>query len=337
MRLMTALLLLGMVAEGHAADRRNACEPDLIAEIPLVISPGGDVFFPATLGDKQVYFSLLIGSGLPLIAESAVESLGLPRRVITGSGQMKSGGQRATHYLQLDDLKIGDYRLLGRAAPIMPQPGVTTPRLIEGKPVVGLLGSTFLRRVDAEIFLAEKKMRLFKPFKCQSRSPAYWGGEVTSIPMRYDAAGAIVFNLELNGKKVESSLLSGEGASTIDANVTRKYFGFDENSPGVKTAPSAGGAAQRFHPMSLTGKGLSISDAPIAFQLGYTCKLTGSRPVYGGIGYDNCVNVVPFNLGVDLLSQMRVYISSERSTIYISTVAAGTLPAAGTIDITGTQ
>lgn len=334
MRVVYFLLFSCLACVAQAADRKDACTHELIAEVALVVSPGGAVYIPATINGTEVYFDLVIGSGLAMLAGSTVEALGLQPRVITGYGQFGSGENRLTHYAQLDDLRIGKYKLLSRAAPIVPEPDRQSPRVIEGKPYAGRLGSTFLRRVDVEVFLAERKLRLFRQFECRAKSPAYWGGDVATIPIRYDETGAIVFNLELNGKPVESSLLSGAGTSRIDVNVTSKYFGFDRNSPGTTTRASAGtGAAETFHPMSLTGKEFHIIDAPIALREGSNCKLTGSRAVYGGIGYSSCVNAVPFNLGSDLLSQMRIYISSVRATLYVSRVAGEAAPASGSVAI----
>jgi hypothetical protein len=74
--------------------------------------------------------------------------------------------------------------------------------------------------------------------------------------------------------------------------------------------------------MSLTGRNLDIRNAPVRLMEGMTCQLSASVPVYGDIGYSNCINRVPLYLGDDLLKQMRIYISRERRKIYITPLKA---------------
>jgi hypothetical protein len=170
------------------------------------------------------------------------------------------------------------------------------------------------------------------------RFSGYWGGDIAALPLRYDAAGALVVTLELDGKRVEAGLLSGENISTIDSNATRKFFGFDETSEGVEVVQHDEGSPRSvFHAMSLTGRGLGIGDAKIRLRPGSSrCELTGRSLGYGAIGYSNCINVVPFQLGTDLLSQLRIYISRERKTVF-ATLSGAQPTQFGTATIRPTQ
>jgi hypothetical protein len=85
--------------------------------------------------------------------------------------------------------------------------------------------------------------------------------------------------------------------------------------------------------MSLTGHGLGIRDAKVRLRTGGSCQLTDSTPGYGAIGYSACINVVPFYLGTDLLSQLRIYISRERKTVFATSSAAQPTTESGTATI----
>jgi hypothetical protein len=85
--------------------------------------------------------------------------------------------------------------------------------------------------------------------------------------------------------------------------------------------------------MSLTGRGLSITDAPVQIMTGGRCKVTDWVAPFRSIGYEDCINRVPFNIGTDLLERMRVYISAKRQTVYISTVDAAPSEDRGTIAV----
>ncbi len=132
--------------------------------------------------------------------------------------------------------------------------------------------------------------------------------------MRFDAAGTLVFTLELEGRKIESSFRVSSPSSSIDVNATRQFFGFDETSSGVE----ADGARGAFHAMSLTGRGLDLKDARVQLFKGGDCRLSASTPVYQAIGYQECINVVPFYVGADLLSRMHLYIAKERQRIFVT-------------------
>jgi hypothetical protein len=313
-------LLAALPVEAGAAG--SSCEPKVLARLQLEVSPGGAVYMPATLGDHEVYFELSIGSGLPLIFESAATALGIEPKPWAGYGEMSFGGKRVTQFVKLEKMKVGDFSLLARAAPLIPQSGAEPPNLLNGKPIVGVMGSTLIQRVDAELNLAERQLILFQPFKCRSQSPVYWGAEAAVLPMGFDPAGALVLTLELDGKRVQTSLLNGDRVSTIDVNATREFFGFDETSPGVEIVADGDGSRAQFHAMSITGRGLGIEGTKVRLRKGSSCKLTGRTPVYGAIGYETCINRVPFNLGIDLLSQLRLYIASSRRTVYVSKVAS---------------
>lgn len=332
--LVWCTLALAAVAGGGTAAAGSACEPQPVAQVELQIPPSGIVYLPATVAGREVYFQLSIGSGLPMILEPAVGELGLKPRPMNGTGTFSSGGRRVTTFAKLEDLRIGDARLLTRAAPILPAPDGESLRLLDGKPIVGVMGATLFRNLDAELHLAERRLTLFKPFKCRSQSPVYWGGEYAELPLRFDRAGTLVFTLELNGRKIESSLIGSGGTSAIDINVARQFFGVDETSPGSEVTAGPGESPDIFHAMSVAGRGLDIRDARIRLRPGNTCKLTGSTHVYGAIGYQSeCLNLVPFALGTDLLMQMRIYISHEREKVYVSQIVPGPADQSATIRV----
>jgi hypothetical protein len=253
-----------------------------------------------------------------------------------GSGEFKRNGERLTRFVKLDDVSVGGLKLLSRAAPMVPEPDRNEPYRVDGKVILGIMGSTLVRSLDAELNLAARELKLFKPFGCFDSTPVYWGAEAAELPMRFDVAGTLVFTLELEGKKVEASLMAGERMSSIDTNATRKFFGFDENSPGVELLSTDEGADRGlFHAMSLTGPGLGIEGARIRLRTGGTCELSKSVPGSGAIGYTECINRVPFNLGTDLVSQLRIYIARKREKVYITRVtgAGAAAPGAGAVSI----
>jgi hypothetical protein len=307
------LACLGAMIQAASAPAADRCEHQVLANQKLHVTPDGAVFMPARLAGREVYFQLAIGAGLPEIGEGQAAALGLKPRRINGSGRFWRRGQQITHFVSLQGMSVGDAQLATRAALLIPASVAGPAAEIAGSPIVGLMGSTLFQNLDAELHLAARELKLFRRFKCLSRSPAYWGGEIAELPLRFDEAGALVVTLQLNGKRIETGLLGSSRESIIDANATQQFFGFGEEQ--------GADGANAFHAMSLTGPGLTIENFRVQMRRFTNCKLTGSTTVYHAIGYADCVNMTPFTLGTELLEHMRLYISSERDKVYASIVA----------------
>jgi hypothetical protein len=317
-RLMVLAVFAMPVA--HAA---KECKPELLADLDLYISPAGAVFVPATVNGHEVYFLLDFGTGLAMVLESQLSTLGL-RPILGGDVSAKWDGKQVTHFAKLDDLVVGTFRMASRNAPVLPNDRQMFPETVNGKPFVGFMGSTLIRNVDSEFFLAEHKLRLFKPSVCLGVAPVYWGGDVAALPLHWDAAATLVFIMELNGKRVEASLSSQSSESTVDAEAASKFFGIDTG---------ADGGGQVFHPMSLTSAGMQVRDAPVRVRYPSACEVTKSTPAYGAIGYSRCVGRAPFAIGSNLLSQLRIYIAVKRETIFVSRVGAPADPSKGAVSV----
>ena len=299
-----------MAGAGSLAHAGDVCKPDQITEVELQVSPSGTVYVPATVNGHDVYFVLDFASGLPMVFDTAMQELGLAAKPRVGGAVMWWGGRKIDKYTSLGDLRVGRLQLLSRNAPVVPLRAGSAPATIAGKPLAGIMGSTLIQHVDAELYLAKRKLRLFNPIACRGGTPVYWGGKAAALPMHWDPAGTLVFIMELNGKRIEASLLSGARVSTIDANAAREFFGIEDGDA----------SHGDFHPMSLTGADMEIRDAPVKLHPS-SCKPTRYAPGYGAIGYARCVNAVPFNLGTDVLSQLRIYISNKQRTVFATRIA----------------
>jgi len=318
-RIFWAIVLLLAAVGSAQAGRHSSCEPRLLAHVPLQIDEDGAVLMPATLAGREVLFELTFASGLMIFDEAALAPLGLTARRRNSAVTIKAGDTSITHYVDLQDLSIGGFKLQHRPAPVMPRPAGVAAHQFEGRIVAGWMSATLLHSVDAELDLGARQLELFGQFDCRSRSPVDWGGQVVEWPARFDEAGALKFTLELEGRKIEAGLLNGERVSRIDARVTREFFGFDENSAGLVSEDSDGNERAVFHAMSLTGAHFSLPDARVRLANSHKrCELTGSTLVYGAIGYADCVNAVPFTLGTDLVSRLRIYFSRARMTLFVT-------------------
>lgn len=304
-RILSVLVLFIFGGLVQAA-QKGSCGQELLGEPALLITPDGDVYIEATLGTQPVYFRLSTTSGLPLVIEESAHALGLTLRPMNGSGTFRSGDQRVTHFVSLEGLSLDGYRLLKRAAPVMlPQQVQDQPLTLEGHVVAGVLGSDIFRNVDVELLLGEGKLRLYRSVKCTRGRLVDWQDDAARMALRFDQAGTMLFNLELGDQVVESTLLSGHASSVLDRGLAVRFLGLDPEDDG------------RSMSLTVRGNGLHLADMQALLRPGPACKLVVRRPVHGGIGYE-CLNIVPFQLGTEVLAQMRVYISREQKAVLIA-------------------
>jgi hypothetical protein len=329
---MCLVLVLSVLAQAAKAADTDDCRPRLMGHVEAQVSDRGPLLLAGSLNGHDVWFELRTFDGFSLIREAAVTAVGLtatdlPKaasggsRIASMSLDAKAGGKAIEHYVKMTDMKLGQIKIPGLEALVVPAKDEDTLPYYRDRPVAGTIGGKLFSVSDAEINLAEHRVSFFRQFECKGE-PVYWGGEFTILPVFFDAAGSLMFPMELDGQKVDTSLVGGMRDTRLDEHVTRKFFGFDSSSPGVEKLPGVGGAADMsFKAMSLTAEGLNIRNTRIRLRPGSSCALTSRSDHTRAIGYSDCFNTVPMALGTDLLSQLRIYIASKQGKIYISKAA----------------
>lgn len=225
----------------------------------------------------------------------------------------------------IKELKLGQQRFTGWRMLLLPRDkqGV---EIWEGKPVVGQVTSRFLQSFDLELNLAQNQVNLFEQTRCGGGS-VYWGREYTAVSLFSDPTGLLKFSMELDNHAVETSLNTHSRYSVIYSEVTRKYFGFDEASPGIEkeTSPK-GDEFDSYRAMSLTAKGLQANNEKIKLKLERICGAIRNASSLGAIMCGDSYNFTPFSIGTDLLKKLRVYIAPKERRIYFTRVEPAAPP-----------
>lgn len=339
-RILTVVaLLLGSLPIPAIA----ACKLSLLASVDVRTNPNGAVLVPLQVNGHDVWMLLNMSSGMPFVSPQALDLLGLKPRGV-GASDITLNGRPVHQQARADSLRIGNANFTDWDLYVQPGPG-RPPAVIQGRPVVGSMASSFMNVVDLELDLADHKINLFKHSYCDG-AQIYWGAEFTKEKLYSDRSGLLYFAMEVDGKRVETSLNTEGQRSLLSEKVTRDYFGFERSSPGVshETLYNANGlpidAAVRN--MSLTAHGLSISNLPIIIESnrgGPRCTPSANRES-GAIGFDGCYSVVPMELGTAVLSKLRVFIAPKEKRIYFTRVeepapGAGAVPSAHGSDVPG--
>jgi hypothetical protein len=95
--------------------------------------------------------------------------------------------------------------------------------------VVGILGMDVLKQTDIELDAAHRKMNLFSPDHCPGHV-VYWAAKYDSAPIRFRKLGEFYFPMELDGKKLETTLATSRPMTTLRTDATWHLFHFDTNS-----------------------------------------------------------------------------------------------------------
>lgn len=313
---------------GTAGAAWSACKLQPIASIDIEFDEDGTVLLPVKVDGQDAWMTLQMSAGIPTIYRSAAKQLGL-RFEGQFNLEMSWGGQKVTHKTQVKSLLVGTANFARWDLYVLPHD--EPPPMYKGRPMIGGLTSQFMRPVDVELNLAGRKLNMFKQTTSCKGQQVYWGGEFTAVELYYDPAGLMVFPMEIDGKRVEAALRTDTSTSVISETVTRQYFGFGRDSPGVTTEPTpAGGERATYRAMALTAKGLAMNNVKIRLQddLSRKCQPSTADRRSRAIGFNDCISVAPLSIGTDLLRRLRIYIASKEGRIYF-TRAAAPVPAVG--------
>lgn len=317
---MTALItVLGVPAiAGDAPSETSGCKLTQLASIALEISPTtGAILVPVTLDGTEAWMQLMTSAALSVVSEEAAEALNL-KRVRVDSSRIKINGSELNRKVVLDSFMVGN--VLYRNAELAVSPMKQSLPIEMGRPVAGTLGINVFDKLDFELHLAEKKLSLYSQDHCPG-NVVYWTKDYTEVPFTKDPLGTIIFPMELDGRYIEATLATNYALSTLDSNITKKVFGFDENSPEVTRETNHSGRDEaRFKAMALSAPGLNVSNTRIRLDkgpkdCGQTLRMTQKVKA---AGYSKCFGVTPLRLGMNVLNNLRIYVSMKEKVVYIS-------------------
>ncbi len=307
-----------------------ACDMKLLAAVDIEFNPNGGVLVPVQINGHDAWMVLNLASGMPMIGPTALAPMGLKPAAVPAASNLFSNGATIIQQVRVGSLRMGGANFTDWSLYVVPAQGQPLASY-KDRPMVGILSAVFMNVVDLELDLAGRKMNLFKQTSCKGEQ-VYWGGEVASARLFSDPAGLLYFPMELEGKRVEASLNTSGRRSLLSEKVTRDFFGFQIDSPGVtpETVNSANGPVKRgLRQMNFSARGLTLAGVTVTIESnrgGPRCIPSSSRES-GGIGFDGCSSLVPLELGTDVLAQLRIYVATKEKKVYITRAAPAPVPA----------
>ncbi len=311
-----AVVMMSMLALRAPA----ACKLEQMASVKVEFDDKGAVLVPVKVNGQPAWMILGMGTGLSSVWRVPAEQLGLKLLGLSGETASTGGGVPITDKVVIDSLEVGRVRFSKWDFYVVPV-AKSGSADVHGQPLLGSLTSRFMRGVDVELDLGHGKLNLFRQTSGCNGQQVYWGGEYAVSNLFVDSSGLLVFPMEVEGKPLETSF-STEGRFTyISEAVTHRFFGFDQDSPGViKEDSPAGNQRASFRAMALTAKGLSVKNVKIRLvdDRKSDCDPRMRSRATRAIGFDLCSNGSPLAIGTDLLRKVRIYIATKESKIYFT-------------------
>jgi hypothetical protein len=251
------------------------------------------------------------------ITENAAGWLALHIKRMPFGAKVRSGKEQTERVATAKGFSLGnvqfnsaDFMIIANDT-FSPNPG-------DAPQVIGIIGMDVFAHIDVELDVAKRKMNLFSQDHCPGRA-VYWSKTYESVPIRFGELGEFYFPMELEGKKLETTLATGNASTTLSTDATKKLYNFDSHSSDVETETDAAGrTTAHYRAMKLSGEGIQIINAHITLierpQNDY-CRL-GSRS--GAAAYEGCFGVHPLQLGRNILTKLHIYIATKEKVLYFT-------------------
>ena len=311
--------LLSPATSVQASEAKN-CSLKQYASLDLVEPRGGLLLVPVTIQGSFAFMFLDTASSFSSITEIAVNRLALQTQQIPSGVGVRSGEKQVKKIATAKPFSLGNAQF--KSADLLIYPSDTVFPTQGDMRVIGTLGMDMLKHFDIELDVANKKLNLFSQDHCPGRT-VYWSKTYDSVPIRFGEMGELYFPMELDGKKIETTLATGNPTTSLSTDVTKKLFNFDSHSPDVETETDAAGrTAAQYRAMELSGEGLRIINAHIMLvdrPKNDYCHL-GSRS--GAAAYEGCFGVHPLQLGRNVLSKLHIYIATKEKVLYFTPAEA---------------
>lgn len=324
------LICFALLAQVSVAAEVKDCGLKRYASIDLAGADEGYLLVPVTIQGTRAYMVLNMATPFSSVTQGAVDSLSLQvKPMATQFGADKTPVQ---HMATATPFEFGGIPF--RSAAFVVLPPYHFREIPADAPVVGILAMDVFKGFDIELDATHRKMNLFSQDHCPGHT-VYWSAKYDSAPIRFGPLGEFYFPMELEGRKLETTLATSIPMTTLSTDATRKLFNFDSHSADVETVTDdSGRTIAHYRAMKLSGDGLEIINARISLidlPADNRCHLSSRL---GAAMYEGCLGIHPLALGQNVISKLHFYIATKEKMLYFTpanavetSAAASTAPA----------
>jgi hypothetical protein len=298
-----------------AAEAKN-CQLKRYASLDLSEPVGSHLLVPVTIKGTRAYMVLDLANPYSSVMESAASRFDLKTQSISNRVEVVAGGKQLQKLATVSPFSLGGLQFKSAEFLVVPD------KIFSGggadAPVVGILGMNFLAQFDIELDVAHRKMNLFSQDHCPGHT-VYWSKSYDSAPMRLGTLGEFYFPMELDGKKLETTLATSNPMTILHTDASRRLYNFDSHSTDIETeTDAAGNTTAHYRAMKLSGEGIDIINARIQLvdpPPNTNCTLSSRA---GAATYDGCFGAHPLKLGQNVIAKLHIYLATKEKMLYFT-------------------
>ena len=306
-RKSAAIALLGAVVLSGTASAQ--CKLEKFGEWPVRLA-GDQLVTDGTINGQKVGILLDTGSTSSVVTRDAAERLKLPRQTVRGRRAYGIGGEIAVGSAEIAEFRLGDGVRTDWKVPMAE---------VRTSAFSFILGDDFFEKVELELDLPHRMIRLFRSRDCESSPLAYWNPQ-SAVVVPLEKGRRIHFTTRLDGIPLRTMLDSGAGFSAVALPAANRA-GFDPEAPGTATADCAAGLGSRaldswharFERLEIGAQTISDPTLRVSDLWRHVRRATAGsllRPEPGM--YPDML------LGMDFLKTHRVFVSRQQRKMYFT-------------------
>lgn len=328
---LAGLFILAAMTPSWAAD----CSLKKLADLPLTVN-SMNVIMPVKFGTQDEQLAFQLQNSMNMLPEDFVKEQDLTIQNESTDALTTNGvtirGSAVVPIMSMGPIPIKDVHFM-----MLPAGKATTG-------TVGSLGGGFLGKVDFELDLAHQRLALFLPDHCPGQV-VYWApsDKVTTMPYAEEGIAAIRIDMKLDGKNVRAAFTTN-GISAMGMNAAQDIFGLNADSPGMVAVDlpqsmkfNAEQKIYRYAFKALSVGGITIQNPNILIyseekngrsDCSNYHKSSNAVATFGAPGTtliprsDRCYGEYDFQLGLSVLTKLRLYFSKKENLIYATAADA---------------
>lgn len=340
-KLVSTILAAGLLALGSPLHAEQAPPPTACAklqgtELPLEQTMFGYVV-PVKVAGVERHFLLDLTQPFSIIDENIANGLKVESQKLPNGFQIFFAFQNLSKYGTVPEVEFAGLKfpptefVLWKKNPFGNAATGANNQDFKMPEIDGAIGINVLARLDFELDLKNKKLRLYLPNHCPF-TPEWESGPAASTVFQIDANwNALSIPAVLDGKPVQIALDLGAKETTMLGFRASKIFGFDvftsdltalPRDSGQENMPRQFSTTRRQYPFkSLAAGPLAINNPKIAIlgPLGRVCNDSHSAD-FEFICYRRDMGDVV--IGANILANLHLYFSQSDKKLYFASYAS---------------
>jgi hypothetical protein len=325
-------ILIGLLSVAALPAAAQDCKPLNVLIAAEMRPERGVPTIPVTIGDASKKLVVNTASVFSELSQPAIKEMKL-NTLQARVRLFDNAGQSSDRYVILPSLGIGGAKSDAVKFMVRPAPGPMNPN---DASLAGVLGPDILQNYDVDMDFGGRKLQLISPDHCEGKVVYWTAPTVAIVPMRLAENGKAVIFVNLDGKRLEAVINTGQPNTSMNLDVAEDRFNVDVKAPDVKQVGQLGQIAsakiyrRQFQSLSFEGVTVNNPEINLVPDEVRARMPNKNRPRTGSLTRGDTVTsgLPDLTLGMSTLGKMHVYIAYRERKVYLTEAAPNAAPTA---------